>query len=82
VVAFSARGPLRAGPVTYKLKGARYEQAQKDSNRVTIPITATRSADPATLPARYILITEGACLEPDIPNGSKVVVERDEKSRR
>jgi hypothetical protein len=35
--------------------------------------------DPATLPARYILITEGACLEPDIPSGSKVVIERDGK---
>jgi len=36
-------------------------------------------ADPATLPERYILITEGACLEPDIPSGSKVVIERDGK---
>jgi hypothetical protein len=34
-------------------------------------------ADPATLPARYILITQGACLEPDIPSGSKVLIERD-----
>jgi hypothetical protein len=35
--------------------------------------------DPTTLPERYILIVDGACLEPAIPNGSKVLIERDGK---
>jgi hypothetical protein len=36
-------------------------------------------ADPATFPERYILITDGTCLEPDIPSGTKVLIERDGK---
>jgi hypothetical protein len=35
--------------------------------------------DPTTLPERYILIVDGACLEPDIPHGTPVIIERDGK---
>jgi hypothetical protein len=41
--------------------------------------TTSTTIDPATLPERYILIVDGACLEPDIPNGSHVLIERDGK---
>ena len=41
--------------------------------------TTSTTIDPATLPERYILIVEGACLEPDIPDGTHVLIERDGK---
>jgi hypothetical protein len=41
--------------------------------------TSTPVADPATFPERYILIVEGACLEPGIPDDSKILIERDGK---
>ena len=41
--------------------------------------TTPTTVDPTKLPERYILIVDGACLEPDIPNGSKVLIERDRK---
>ena len=49
------------------------------TSRSRPPQTTSTTIDPATLPERYILIVEGACLEPDIPNGSKVLIERDGK---
>jgi hypothetical protein len=49
------------------------------ASRSQPPQTTPTTIDPATLPERYILIVEGACLEPDIPNGSKVLIERDGK---
>jgi hypothetical protein len=41
--------------------------------------TTSTTIDPTTLPERYILIVDGACLEPDIPHGTPVVIERDSK---
>ena len=35
--------------------------------------------DPTTLPECYILIVDGACLEPEIPYGTPVLIERDGK---
>ena len=48
------------------------------ASRSKPPQTST-TIDPATLPERYILIVDGACLEPDIPNGTHVLIERDGK---
>lgn len=41
--------------------------------------TTPTTLDPATLPERYVLIVEGTCLEPEAPNGSKVLIDRDGK---
>ena len=35
--------------------------------------------DPDTLPDRYIMGTDGVCMEPDIPNGAKIICAKDEK---
>lgn len=40
------------------------------------PLTVT---DPATLPDRYVVRIDGACLEPDLPHGTPVLIEKNGK---
>ena len=57
------------------------------SNRHQAPVAgpqnsaedALKVVDPATLPGRYIVRIEGACLEPELPDGTAVLIEKNGK---